>query len=86
MALHGNHSFEMQTIDVLFAWQAKWLQFPSRYKCPDPIAACDREQEMGRVLRIMIDCHMGGSLPPDLSLAKMIDEGFWRFIICTLDP
>ena len=40
---------------------------------------------MGRILRIMIDCHMGCPLPPDLPLAKMIDEGFRGFIICTFD-
>jgi hypothetical protein len=65
--------------------QAEGRQFSSGYKCSDPIAAGDRKKEMGRVLRIMMDSHMRRPLPPDLSLAKMIDEGLRGFIVCTFD-
>jgi hypothetical protein len=75
----------MVTSYHLLAGQAERRQFSSGYKCSDPIAAGDRKEEMGRIFRVMIDCHMRRPLPPDLPLAKMIDEGFRGFIIRTLD-
>ena len=40
---------------------------------------------MGRIFRIVMDCHMGCPLSPDLPLANMIDEGFRGFIIRPLN-
>jgi hypothetical protein len=65
--------------------QAEGWQFSSGYKCSDPIAARDRKEEMGRIFRVMMDCHIRRPLPPDLPLAEMIDEGFRSFIIRTSD-
>ena len=65
--------------------QAERQQFPTRYKRPYPIAACYRKEEVRGKLLIVIYSHMGCLLPPDLPSAKMINEGFWCFIIDALD-
>jgi len=67
------------------SWHPEWRQLASRNKRPDTVSPGYGQEEMRRIIRVVIYRNIGCRLSPDLSFAQVFDKAPGRLIIGAFD-